>query len=135
MKADLDPLFYLLATEGPPGCPRAGRRWRSCSTKPEKITRTSPGLDAPSANAPKHSFAKNSDRNFHVDVPQAATILSAYQEARALLIGKSVALTNGMAGTVEEVWLDHWKMDEQRRILAGWSNLTPPTNWQLGAIY
>jgi hypothetical protein len=26
-----------------------------------------------------------------VDVPQAATILSAYQEARALLIGKSVA--------------------------------------------
>lgn len=26
-----------------------------------------------------------------MDVPQAATILSAYQEARALLIGKSVA--------------------------------------------
>jgi hypothetical protein len=41
-----------------------------------------------------------------VDVPQAATILSAYQEARALLIGKSVALTNGRAGTVESVWLD-----------------------------
>jgi hypothetical protein len=41
-----------------------------------------------------------------VDVPQAATILSAYQEARALLIGTSVALTNGKAGTVENVWLD-----------------------------
>jgi hypothetical protein len=41
-----------------------------------------------------------------VDVPQAATILSAYQEARALLIGKSVGLTNGKAGTVENVWLD-----------------------------
>ena len=41
-----------------------------------------------------------------MDVPQAATILSAYQEACALLIGKSVALTNGRAGTVESVWLD-----------------------------
>ena len=41
-----------------------------------------------------------------MDVPQAATILSAYQEARALLIGKSVALTNGKAGTVESVWPD-----------------------------
>ena len=38
-----------------------------------------------------------------MDVPQAATILSAYQEAR---IGRSVALTNGKAGTVENVWLD-----------------------------
>lgn len=41
-----------------------------------------------------------------MDVPQAATILSAYQEARALLTGKSVALTNGKAGTVENAWLD-----------------------------
>ena len=41
-----------------------------------------------------------------MDVSQAATILSAYQEARAILIGKSVALTNGRAGTVESVWLD-----------------------------
>ena len=41
-----------------------------------------------------------------MDVPQAATVLSAYQEARALLIGRSVALTNGKAGTVENVWLD-----------------------------
>ena len=41
-----------------------------------------------------------------MDVPQAAMILSAYQEARVLLLGKSVALTNGKAGTVENVWLD-----------------------------
>ena len=41
-----------------------------------------------------------------MDVPQAAAILSAYEEARSLLIGKSVALTNGKAGTVENVWLD-----------------------------
>lgn len=41
-----------------------------------------------------------------MDVPQAAMILSAYEEARSLLLGKSVALTNGKAGTVEQVWLD-----------------------------
>jgi hypothetical protein len=41
-----------------------------------------------------------------VDIPQAATMLSAYEEARSLLIGKTVALTNGKAGTVENVWLD-----------------------------
>ena len=41
-----------------------------------------------------------------MDVPQAATILSAYEEARSLLIGKTVALTNGKARTVENVWLD-----------------------------
>jgi hypothetical protein len=41
-----------------------------------------------------------------VDVPQASTILSAYEEARSLLIGKSVALTDGKAGTGENVWLD-----------------------------
>jgi len=41
-----------------------------------------------------------------MDVPQAATILSLYEEARSLLIGKSVALTNGKARAVENVWLD-----------------------------
>ena len=41
-----------------------------------------------------------------MDVPQAAMILSAYEGARSLLLGKSVALTNGKAGTVEQVWLD-----------------------------
>ena len=42
----------------------------------------------------------------NVDFPQATTILSAFEEARSLLIGSSVALTNGIAGTVENVWLD-----------------------------
>jgi hypothetical protein len=37
---------------------------------------------------------------------QASTILSAFEEARAQLIGKSVVLTDGKAGTFENVWLD-----------------------------
>jgi hypothetical protein len=37
----------------------------------------------------------------------ASTILSAFEEeARSQLIGKSVVLTDGKAGTVENVWLD-----------------------------
>ena len=36
----------------------------------------------------------------------ASTILGAFEEARAQLIGKSVVLTDGKAGTVENVWLD-----------------------------
>jgi hypothetical protein len=76
-----------------------------------KIAPTSPGLDAPAANSPKHSFAKNRDLRT-VDVPQAATILIAYQEARALLIGRSVALTNGKAGvTVTRVQIDQAERD------------------------
>jgi hypothetical protein len=37
---------------------------------------------------------------------RASTILSSFEGAQAELIGKAVALTNGIAGTVEEVWLD-----------------------------
>jgi hypothetical protein len=37
---------------------------------------------------------------------QASTILSAFEEARSQLIGRSVVLTDGKAGTVENVWLD-----------------------------
>ncbi|MEA2831389.1 MAG: hypothetical protein QOF22_2137 [Bradyrhizobium sp.] len=37
---------------------------------------------------------------------RASMILSAFEGAQAELIGKAVALTNGMAGTVEGVWLD-----------------------------
>ena len=36
----------------------------------------------------------------------ASTILSTFEEARSQLIGKSVVLTDGKAGTVENVWLD-----------------------------
>jgi len=37
---------------------------------------------------------------------QASTILSAFEEARSQLIGRSVVLSDGKAGTVENVWLD-----------------------------
>jgi hypothetical protein len=37
---------------------------------------------------------------------RASMILSAFEEARSELVGKAVALTNGVAGTVENVWLD-----------------------------
>jgi hypothetical protein len=36
----------------------------------------------------------------------ASTILGAFEEARSQLIGKSVVLTDGKAGTVENVCLD-----------------------------
>jgi hypothetical protein len=37
---------------------------------------------------------------------QASTILGAFEQARTELIGKTVILTDGKAGTVENVWLD-----------------------------
>ena len=36
----------------------------------------------------------------------ASNILNEYGEAQAELIGKAVVLTDGKAGTVENVWLD-----------------------------
>jgi hypothetical protein len=36
----------------------------------------------------------------------ASTILRALEDAQAQLVGKAVVLTDGKAGTVEEVWLD-----------------------------
>jgi hypothetical protein len=36
----------------------------------------------------------------------ASTILGAVQEAQSELVGKAVVLTDGKAGTVENVWLD-----------------------------
>jgi hypothetical protein len=39
---------------------------------------------------------------------QASTILGAFEEARSKLIGKAVILTDGKAGTVENVWLDEF---------------------------
>jgi hypothetical protein len=37
---------------------------------------------------------------------RASTIMSAFEEARSELVGKAVILTDGKAGTVENVWLD-----------------------------
>ena len=36
----------------------------------------------------------------------ALTILHAFEEADAQLVGKAVVLTDGKAGTVEAIWLD-----------------------------
>jgi hypothetical protein len=37
---------------------------------------------------------------------RASTILGEFEQARTELIGKAVILTDGKAGTVENVWLD-----------------------------
>jgi hypothetical protein len=39
---------------------------------------------------------------------RASTILSAFEQARTELVGKAVILTDGKAGTVDDVWLDEW---------------------------
>jgi hypothetical protein len=39
-------------------------------------------------------------------VKHASTIIGAFEEARSEIIGKAVVLTDGKAGTVENVWLD-----------------------------
>ena len=36
----------------------------------------------------------------------AATILAAFDQAQAELVGKAVILTDGKAGTVDKIWLD-----------------------------
>jgi hypothetical protein len=37
---------------------------------------------------------------------RASTILGAFEQAQIELVGKAVVLTDGKAGTVENVWLD-----------------------------
>jgi hypothetical protein len=37
---------------------------------------------------------------------RASTILGAFEEAQSELVGRAVVLTDGKAGTVENVWLD-----------------------------
>ena len=37
---------------------------------------------------------------------RASTILGAFEEAQSELVGKAVVLTDGVAGTVETIWLD-----------------------------
>jgi hypothetical protein len=39
---------------------------------------------------------------------RASTILGELQQAQAELVGKAVVLTDGKAGTVENVWLDEF---------------------------
>ena len=37
---------------------------------------------------------------------RASTILGAFEQAQAELVGKAVVLTDGKAGTVDSIWLD-----------------------------
>jgi hypothetical protein len=37
---------------------------------------------------------------------RASAILGEFEQAQSELVGKAVILTDGMAGTVEKVWLD-----------------------------
>ena len=37
---------------------------------------------------------------------RASTILGAFEDAQSELVGRAVVLTDGKAGTVENVWLD-----------------------------
>ena len=37
---------------------------------------------------------------------RASTILGAFEAAQSELVGRAVVLTDGKAGTVENVWLD-----------------------------
>ena len=37
---------------------------------------------------------------------RASTILGAFEEAQTELVGRAVVITDGKAGTVENVWLD-----------------------------
>jgi hypothetical protein len=37
---------------------------------------------------------------------RASSILGAFQEAEAELVGRAVILSDGKAGTIEQVWLD-----------------------------
>ena len=48
---------------------------------------------------------------------RASTILSAFGDAQSELVGKAVVLTDGKAGTVENVWLD--ELDGMRISIRG----------------
>jgi hypothetical protein len=39
---------------------------------------------------------------------RASTILAAFDDVQSELVGKAVVLTDGKAGTVENVWLDEF---------------------------
>ena len=59
---------------------------------------------------------------------RASVILGAFEEAQSELVGKAVVLTDGKAGTVENVWLDEF---HGLRISIGdtmESGLSPPSN-------
>jgi hypothetical protein len=44
--------------------------------------------------------------DYPMPTPHAAAILGAVEEVRSELVGKAVVLTDGKAGTVDDIWLD-----------------------------
>jgi hypothetical protein len=54
---------------------------------------------------PRHT-AKKGEAGVTTVKRLALTILHAFGEAEAQLVGKAVILTDGTAGTVEAIWLD-----------------------------
>jgi hypothetical protein len=51
-------------------------------------------------------FASDSGSPMPAVKLRASTILGAFDEAQTELVGKAVVLTDGKAGTVENIWLD-----------------------------
>jgi hypothetical protein len=50
---------------------------------------------------------------------RVSTILNVFEQAQAELVGKAVVLTDGKAGTVENVWLDELVVREECGFQAG----------------
>ena len=67
----------------------------------------SSGSGAPSEHSAAPGRFSNSSKAAPMEAEiLASTILGAFEEARSQLTGKSAVLTDGKAGTVENVWLD-----------------------------
>jgi hypothetical protein len=65
----------------------------------------------------------------------ASTILSTFEQARIQLIGKSVVLADGKAGTVENVWLDELHGLRSRSRATMGSGLSPPLKSRRGSPF
>jgi hypothetical protein len=50
---------------------------------------------------------------------RASTILAAFGDVQSELVGKAVVLTDGKAGTVENVWLDEIQVPSGMRLEFG----------------
>ncbi len=68
--------------------PRAGHDFRAFQLQTAARSHLIPGSPMPTAKV------------------RASTILGAFEQAQTELVGKAVILTDGKAGTVENVWLD-----------------------------
>jgi hypothetical protein len=81
--------------------------WRVEGSAGSLISRETVMTSAPFEGKPRfaESLAFDSGSSMPVKLC-ASTILGAFEEARSELSGKAVVLTDGKAGTVENIWLD-----------------------------